>query len=227
MSEMRCIVVDDDPISRDILKSCISKNKRLRLIATFDNAIEASAIIDQKDIDLVFLDVEMPEMTGIQFLEKFKNIPQVIMVTSEKKYAFDAFRFDVTDYLAKPVDMDRFKIAVDRAIYYEENVVKNQEEEIFIKSEGVVIKLRTSDIDYVEAMGDYVKVVLVNGHHIVHSTMKAFEAKLPEDFIRVHKSYIVNIHKIEEFKDNFVIGEYFNLPVSRTHKKDLKERLSD
>ncbi len=224
---MRCIVVDDDPISRDVLKNCIAKNKRLRLIATYDNAIEASAAIDQKDLDLVFLDVEMPEMTGLQFLERFKNIPQVIMVTSEKKYAFEAFRFDVTDYLAKPVDMDRFQIAVDRAIYYEENVVKNQEEEIFIKSEGVLVKLRTSDVEYVEAMGDYVKVVLLNGHHIVHSTMKAFEAKLPEDFIRVHKSYIVNIHKIEEFKENIVIGEYFNLPVSRTHKKALKERLSD
>lgn len=226
MAEMRCMVVDDDPISRDILRNCIDKNPRLKLVATFDNAVEASAAINQKDVDLVFLDVEMPEMTGLQFLERFKNIPQVIMVTSEKKYAFDAFKFDVTDYLAKPVDMDRFKIAVDRAIYYEENVVKNQEEEVFIKSEGVLLKLRTSDIEYVEAMGDYVKVVMVEGHHIVHSTMKAFEAKLPEDFIRTHKSYIVNINKIEELKDNYAIGEYFNLPVSRTHKKELKERLN-
>jgi DNA-binding LytR/AlgR family response regulator len=227
MAEMRCMVVDDDPVSRDILKNCIARNNRLKLIATFDNAVEASAAIEQKNVDLVFLDVEMPEMTGLQFLEKFKDIPQVIMVTSEKKYAFEAFKYDVTDFLAKPVDMDRFKIAVDRAIYYEENVMRHREEEIFVKSEGVLVKLRTGDIEYVEAMGDYVKIVMMEGHHIVHSTMKAFEAKLPENFIRTHKSYIVNLSKVEEVKDNYVIGEYFNLPISRTHKKDLKERLNN
>lgn len=227
MDLLRCIIVDDDPVSREAIKSCVQKAMGLQLIGIYSNAFEAGMAIQKYDIDLVFLDVEMPEMSGLEFLEKFKEVPQVVMVTSEKKYAFDAFRFDVTDYISKPIDMDRFTEAVDRARYYEENLVKHKEDDyLFIKADGVMVKLLPSEISFVEAMGDYVKVQTTEKRYIVHSTMKAFVAKLPADFQRVHKSFIVNIHHIDRLENNHVYGPKFEIPVSRTYKKELKEKMA-
>ena len=229
ITELKCIIIDDDPISRDVLKTCVDKTPYLKLQGSYSNAMEGKIALDKKDIDLIFLDVEMPEMTGIEFLETFKNVPQVIMVTSEKKYAFEAFEHDVTDYISKPVNYDRFLKAAERAKYYEENLVHNKAEEdfVFLKVDGAIIKVRTSAIEYVEAMGDYVKVVTFDKNYVVHSTMKAFVAKLPEnDFLRIHKSYILNINKVEEVVDSYAIGEYFNLPISRSNKKSLLQRIS-
>lgn len=227
MDLIRCIIVDDDPVSREAIKSCVQKAMGLQLIGIYSNAFEAGMAIQKYDIDLVFLDVEMPEMSGLEFLEKFKEIPQVIMVTSEKKYAFDAFRFDVTDYISKPIDMERFTEAVDRARYYEQNLVKHKEDDyLFIKADGVMVKLLPSEIAFVEAMGDYVKVQTLEKRYIVHSTMKAFVAKLPLDFQRVHKSFIVNINHVERLEDNHVYGSKFEIPVSRTYKKELKDKMA-
>lgn len=226
MDLMRCIVVDDDPISRESVRSCIQKTPGLQLVGIYSNAFEAGMAMQKYELDLVFLDVEMPDMTGLEFLEKFKDVPQVIMVTSEKKYAFDAFRFDVTDYIAKPIDMERFTEAVERARYYEENLIHHHEDEyLFIKSDGVLVKLLPNDIIFVEAMGDYVKVQATEKRYIVHSTMKAFVAKLPEDFQRVHKSFIVNINQVDRLQENVLYGQDFEIPVSRTYKKELKEKL--
>lgn len=229
ITDLKCIIIDDDPISRDVLKSCVDKTAFLKLRGSYSNAMEGKIALDKKDIDLIFLDVEMPEMTGLEFLETFKNVPQVIMVTSETKYAFEAFKYDVTDYISKPVDYTRFLKAVERAKYYEENLVQSNTEEdyVFLKVDGSMIKVRNSTIEYVEAMGDYVKVVTSEKNYVVHSTMKAFVAKLPEnDFLRIHKSYILNINKVEEVVDSYAIGEYFNLPISRSNKKQLMQRIS-
>lgn len=218
-------MVDDDPVSRDVIKRCVNETPFLDIVGSYPNAIEASLVMQKRDIDLVFLDVEMPEMTGLEFLQSFKDIPQVIMVTSEKKYAFEAFKFDVTDFLAKPIDLKRFKQAAERARFYEENLIRDKEEGIFIKSDSVMVKLLPSQILYIEALGDYVKVITEDRKHIVHSTMKAFMAKLSDDFIRIHKSFIANFNHIEKLEENTVkIGAY-ELPVSRTNKKELKEKL--
>jgi DNA-binding LytR/AlgR family response regulator len=229
ITELKCIIIDDDPISRDVIKTCVDKTAFLKLIGSYSNAMEGKFALDKKDIDLIFLDVEMPEMSGLEFLETFKNVPQVIMVTSEQKYAFEAFKHDVTDYITKPVDYPRFLKAAERSKYYEENLIRNKAEEdfVFLKVDGSMIKVRTSTIEYVEAMGDYVKVITSDKNYVVHSTMKAFVAKLPEnDFLRVHKSYILNLNKVEEVVDGYAIGEYFNLPISRSNKKSLLQRIS-
>lgn len=227
--ELKCIIIDDDPISREVLKTCVSKTPFLKLMGSYTNAMEGKIALDKKDIDLIFLDVEMPEMSGLEFLETFKNVPQVIMVTSEKKYAFEAFKHDVTDYISKPIDYPRFLKAAERAMYYEENLVQGNGEEdfVFLKVDGSMIKVRNSTIEYVEAMGDYVKVVTSEKNYVVHSTMKAFVAKLPEDdFLRIHKSYILNVNKVEEVVESYAIGEYFNLPISRSNKKQLMQRIA-
>ncbi len=228
-TDLKCIIIDDDPISRDVLKTCVSQTQFLKLMGSYSNAMEGKIALDKKDIDLIFLDVEMPEMSGLEFLETFKNVPQVIMVTSEKKYAFEAFKHDVTDYISKPIEYARFLKAAERAMYYEENLVQGNGEEdfVFLKVDGSMIKVRNSTIEYVEAMGDYVKVVTSEKNYVVHSTMKAFVAKLPEDdFLRIHKSYILNVNKVEEVVESYAIGEYFNLPISRSNKKQLMQRIA-
>lgn len=228
-TDLKCIIIDDDPISRDVLKTCVDQTHFLKLRGSYSNAMEGKIALDKKDIDLIFLDVEMPEMSGLEFLETFKNVPQVIMVTSEKKYAFEAFKHDVTDYISKPIDYPRFLKAAERAMYYEENLVQGNGEEdfVFLKVDGSMIKVRNSTIEYVEAMGDYVKVVTSEKNYVVHSTMKAFVAKLPEDdFLRIHKSYILNVNKVEEVVESYAIGEYFNLPISRSNKKQLMQRIA-
>lgn len=223
---MKCIVVDDDPVQREAIKSCISKVSDLDLVGVYPNAIEARLGLQKRDVDLIFLDVEMPEMSGLEFLASFKDVPQVIMVTAKKHYAFEAFEYDVTDYISKPIDMDRFSSAVQRARYYEENLKRQEvENSLFIKSDGVLVKLNTEDILFVEALGDYIKVVTAEKRHIVHSTMKAFVAKLPDNFLRTHKSHIVNLDRVKKVEDNNVfVGEY-EIPVSRNNKKLLLERI--
>lgn len=225
MSKIRCVIVDDDALSREMLRNCIGNHKELKLVGTYHNALEAKMGLIKNNVDLVFLDVEMPEMTGFELMDNFKNIPQVVMVTSEKKYAFDAFQYDVTDFLSKPLEMERFNKAISKVQLLTENLSKSAEDHnIIIKTNGVLVKVPTGKIDYIEAMGDYIKVVVGEENHVVHSTMKAFISQLPEAFLRVHKSYIVNLDKVLEIDDNFVVGDYFNLPVSRSYKNDVKSK---
>ncbi len=229
MKELRCCIVDDDPVSREVLRKCIADDARLKLVGTYHNATEAKMGLIKKEIDLVFLDVEMPDMTGFELLDSYKDVPQVVMVTSEKKYAFEAFEYDITDFLSKPVNGERFRKAVERVRFYSENLKTDEKEahHIVIKSNGVLVRMNAREVDYIEAMGDYIKMVVGDQQHIVHSTMKAFIAELPDSFLRVHKSYIVNLDKVLEMDDAFLIGEHFNLPVSRSYKKDVKDKFKE
>lgn len=228
MKPLKCIIVDDDALSREALRNSIGKHPELKLEGSYHNALEAKMALAKKDLDLVFLDVEMPEMSGFELLNSYKNIPQVIMVTANKNHAFEAFRYDVTDFLSKPLDHSRFVQAVERAIKYAQSMPERVEEHhLVIKSDGTLIKINAGDIDYVEAMGDYIKVVLADHNYVVHSTMKGFMAQLPEAFLRVHKSYIVNLDKVLEIDDSYLVGEYFNLPVSRSYKNDVKARFRE
>lgn len=228
MKPLKCIIVDDDPLSREALRNSIGRHASLRLEGSYHNALEAKMALTKKDLDLVFLDVEMPEMTGFELLNSYKNIPQVVMVTSNKNHAFEAFRYDVTDFISKPIDYPRFEQAIERVLRYAQSMPQRVEEHnLVIKSDGVLVKINAGEIDYVEAMGDYIKVVLADSNYVVHSTMKAFITQLPEAFLRVHKSYIVNLDKVLEIDDSYLVGEYFNLPVSRSYKNDVKTRFKE
>ncbi len=225
MSKLKCVIVDDDALSREMLRNCINSHSDLKLVGTYHNALEAKMGLIKNNVDLVFLDVEMPEMTGFELMDNFKNIPQVVMVTAEKKYAFEAFQYDVTDFLSKPLQAERFNKAITKVLLLTENLSKsNEDQNIIIKANGVLVKVPTSKIDYIEAMGDYIKVVVGEESHVVHSTMKAFISQLPDAFLRVHKSFIVNLDKVLEIDDNYVVGDYFNLPVSRSYKNDVKSK---
>lgn len=231
---MNSIIIDDDKLSRRIIKEYVSKLDFLNLHDSFDNAVEAINYIKQgKDIDLIFLDIEMPEMSGLEFLDTLKNPPQIIIVSSKENYALEAFEYDVTDYLLKPIVFGRFFKAVDKARGYYLKAQDNAEQknEIFIKKNSSLIKLKYEEILWVEALENYVIVSTFNERYTIHFTMKAIEKKLPPSkFIRVHRSYIVNISNINVIQDNLLIipinGGVKTIPIGKSYKESLMNDLN-
>ena len=226
---LNCIVVDDSSIQRLSLIKLIESNSNLNLIAEYKNAVDAKNGIGAKKIDLIFLDVEMPVINGFEFLDVLTNKPQIIFVTGKAEYAMKAFEYEATDYLKKPIEKERFNIAVEKALQKhllnkDQNVKEG--EYIFIKSNLKKRIVFIDDIKWIEALGDYVKVFTIDNNYVVLSTMKSFEKELPEkQFLRVHKSYIVNLKKIERFDSKHIEIAGMNIPLSRTKKTILAEAL--
>lgn len=225
---MNCIIVDDEELSRMTTKKCVEQVKNLNLVAVCEDAISATEALKNNQVDLVFLDIEMPGMTGIELVRNF-DVPQIIFITSREDYAIEAFDLDVTDYVTKPLELPRFLKAVAKA---EEIHTKKQEGDlgdnkyVFIKQDSRYIKLKLSDILYVEALADYVNIYLEDKRHTILSTMKSIEARLPEkDFVRVHRSFIVRIDRIKEIEDNTVVMGEKLIPVSRSYKENLMTHL--
>lgn len=236
-TDLNCLVVDDDALSVKTVESCISQTPQLRLVASCSNAADAIKIIREQKIDLVFLDVEMPETNGFEMLEQLKVIPQIILVTGKPEYAVDAFEYDVTDFLSKPFDFARFTRAVNRAKLNHDKSkdvsAATETQEFFIKKDSKFLRLQFSEVAYIEALADYIILyVLKEGNeknlerHTILSTMKSIETKLPvKDFFRVHRSYIVRLDKIKAIEDNHVLVLDKQLPVSRSNKEALMKRL--
>ena len=198
------------------------------MVAEYSNAIEAKNGIKNHEIDLIFLDVEMPIITGFDLLESLENSPQVILITGKPDYALKAFDYDVTDYLHKPITMARFDASVKRAVanYEQMNRVNEDEEHIFVKSNLKKRKVILNDIKWIEALGDYIKLVTDEANIVILSTMKSFEKQLPGDkFLRIHKSYIVNLEKIEKFNSKIIQVAGTQVPLSRHKKNELADAL--
>lgn len=204
---MNCIVIDDDALSRRVIEEFITRTDFLELKNSFQNAVEAINALDKHtdEIDLIFLDIEMPEMDGIDFLNTLKNLPQVIIVSSKEKYAIEAFDYDVTDYLLKPVTYGRFYKAALKSKNIHETRSKKESDEIFIKKNSALVQLKYDDILWVEALENYVIVNSFIEKFTIHFTMKSIESQLPLSYFkRVHRSYIVNVRKINRIEDNFI-----------------------
>lgn len=228
--KLNCVVVDDSSIQRMIITKLVNNHPNLHLIGDFSNAIEARSCMTIQNVDLIFLDIEMPVISGFDFLDGLKTKPQIIFITSKAEYALKAFDYDATDYLQKPISIERFNASVKRAMDLHSLKKENQEEEgehIFIKSNLKKMKVFTSKIKWIEAFGDYVKVVTEEDSNLVLSTMKSFEKDLSKDkFIRVHKSYIINIDKVERFNSRFAEIGVTKIPLSRNKKEDLVRALA-
>ncbi|WP_366183181.1 LytTR family DNA-binding domain-containing protein [Flavobacterium ovatum] len=228
--KLNCVVVDDSSIQRMIIAKLVNNHPNLHLVGDFSNAIEAKSCMSIHNVDLIFLDIEMPVISGFDFLDGLKTKPQIIFVTSKAEYAMKAFDYDATDYLQKPIAIDRFNASVKRAVdqYLYKNDNKDDDgEHIFIKSNLKKLKIFTSKIKWIEAFGDYVRVVTEDDSNLVLSTMKSFEADLPGNrFVRVHKSYIINIDKVERFNSKFAEIGPTKIPLSRNKKEDLVKALS-
>ncbi len=227
---LNCAIVDDSTLQRLSIVRLIDNHPSLNLVAEYNNAIEAEIGLTTTDIDLVFLDIEMPILSGFDLLDDLTIKPQIIFVTGKTKYAFKAFDYDAVDYLRKPISKDRFLNAVHKAISIFK--MKNEdgfddEDFIFVKSNLKKRKVFLNELKYIEALGDYVKLVTENDSLVVLSTMKAFEALLPEDrFLRIHKSYIVNLDKVERYNSKVIELENQQLPLSRNRKTQLIEALT-
>lgn len=229
--KLNCIIVDDSSVQRIIISKLVSNHVSLNLVAEFTNASEAKKYMGTNDIDLLFLDIEMPGVSGFDLLDGLTEKPQVIFISSKSDYALKAFDYDATDYIQKPITSTRFEAAIKRALNLYELMIEKQDEDvehIFIKSKLKKIKIALADVKWVEAFGDYIKVVTDTESHLVLSTMKAFKEELPKNkFVRVHKSFIVNIDKVERFNSKFAEIGVSKIPLSRDKKNDLRDALEN
>jgi two-component system, LytTR family, response regulator len=225
--KLNCVVVDDSSIQRILVTKLVDSHNSLKLVGDFSNAIETKNCLANKTVDLLFLDIEMPVIDGFNFLDGLKEKPQIIFITAKAEYAVKAFDYDATDYLQKPITRERFNVAIKRALSLHQlrrDSLDEEPEHIFIKSNLKKLKIYTSKIKWVEAYGDYIKVITDTDVHMVLTTMKLFETDLPRDrFIRVHKSFIVNIDKIERFNSKYAEIGPTKIPLSR-HKKEMLEK---
>lgn len=227
---LKCAIVDDSTLQRLSIVKLIENHPSLNLVAQYNNAIEAKMGLATTEIDLIFLDIEMPILSGFDLLDDLTNKPQIIFVTGKTKYAFKAFDYDAVDYLRKPISKERFLNAVHKAIINFK--MKNEEgyddeDFIFVKSNLKKRKVFLNELRYIEALGDYVKLVTEHDALVVLSTMKAFESLLPKErFLRIHKSYIVNLDKVERYNSKQIELEKEKLPLSRNRKAELVEALA-
>lgn len=229
--KLRSIIVDDSAVQRLAVSKLISNHPDLELIIQYKDGFEAQKKVNSKDIDLIFLDVEMPILDGFEFIESMENPPQVILITGKPEYALKAFDYNVTDYLLKPITRDRFNDAIKKALLRAgENSEYRLEDQdhIFVNSSLKKVKVVINKIKWIEGLGDYVKVVTEDANILVLSTMKAFIKKLPEDrFLRIHKSYIVNLNKVQQFSSALVEVSGQQIPLSRHKKDELEEALTN
>ncbi|MGZ5286612.1 MAG: LytR/AlgR family response regulator transcription factor, partial [Flavisolibacter sp.] len=219
---MKCIIVDDNKMARMALKQLVTQVPGLDLIAECSDAGEALNSLDSIEVDLLLLDIEMPDMSGLDLTRKLgQQRPLIIFTTAKKDYAVEAFELNVVDYLVKPITLPRLKQAIEKA---GETLDSNKEEVkveeqgfVFVKDNGVLKRISIDDILFLEAMGDYVKVHTLQKFHVVHATLKSIEEKLPSTkFIRVHRSYIVAINKIDYIQEGTISIGKTTIPVADT-----------
>ena len=226
MSDIRCIIVDDEPLSLETLEAYIKDTPNLQLVAQCQDAFQALDILKKQSIDLIFLDINMPKLSGISMLKSLEKSPLVIFTTAYSEHAVEGFELDAIDYLLKPFSFERFVKAVNKASDRLENNDKSKADYIMLKSDKKIYKIDLDDILYIQAYGDYVKVVSTQKTVLTHRTMKNMEENLQnEHFIRIHKSYIIAIKHIKVIEGNQVkINDEF-LPIGISFKENLLKSL--
>ncbi|UQD55846.1 LytTR family DNA-binding domain-containing protein [Flavobacterium sp. K5-23] len=233
---MNCIIIDDEEMARAIIVQFISKNTDLIIKGEFSNALQAIKYLNQNDVDLIFLDIHMPDFTGFDFIQTIKNPPKVILITSDSNFAIEAFEYKcVVDYLVKPITEDRFQKSIQKANSYKINFNSNESaavsedniNEFYVNIDRRLIKIEIASVNIVEAKGDYIHIKTEGNNYIVHSTLKKIEDKLPKDlFLKVHRSFIINTKKIIDIEDNSVLIAKDVIPVSRANRPELMKRLN-
>jgi DNA-binding LytR/AlgR family response regulator len=225
---MNCIVVDDEEMARAGLKQLIEKVPFLTLLHSCASASEALKVMLSEQIDLIFLDMEMPGMSGLEFLAMRKDPDtQVVIVTAQKNYAAEAFDFEVSDFLVKPITEARFLKAMTRVRKRQDALRKSEDRDIFVKAKSRLVKINTADILYIEAVGNHASLYTSTERYVVLATLKSLESRFPEQrFMRVHNSFIVRVDQITAVEENLVILGKKSVPVSRAHWKSLLNRLN-
>ncbi|NLR58016.1 response regulator transcription factor [Chitinophaga polysaccharea] len=229
---MNCLIVDDNKLARTAMRQLASHVEQLQVVGECNSAMEAYNILQKEKIDLLLLDIEMPGMSGLELTRNLgKKRPVIIFTTVKKEYAVEAFELNVADYLIKPVPPARFIQAIEKAreIIDSNNreLQVSDNEFVFIRDNGILKRIRTEDILFLEAMGDYVKLNTPQKFHAIHTTLKALEEKLPPGkFMRVHRSYIVALDKIESIEDGTIIIQKNAIPVADAYRSALNNKLN-
>lgn len=232
MNKIDCLAIDDEPFALEIIKDYISKIPYLSLVKTFDNGLAALHYLKENKVELIFLDIQMPELTGIQLLKVLHNKPQIIFTTAYDKYALESYELNVTDYLLKPIPFERFYIAAEKALAKVQSVSKediqkpsslpevlSQEAFMFVKTESRIQKIEYEEILYVEGMKDYLRIVMATEKVMTLMSFKKLLELLPQsDFIRVHKSYVIPLKKVETIeRSNIKIRDKF-IPIGESYR---------
>lgn len=228
---LRTIVVDDDMMARESLKRFCLKSAELSFLESLEDGHSALKYLEKEQVDLIFLDVEMPGISGLELIDKLPYMPQIVITTSNTDYAYDALEYEVTDFLKKPINLVRFQKSVSKVVERQERLNSllslSAERELYVKSDGKLIRLDYNDILYFENVGDYVKVITTKGNHIIYGALKTINEKLVYPrFIKVHRSYIVNLDKIVDIEDNSIVISDKVIPISRAHKPLLMNSLN-
>lgn len=223
---MNCIIVEDNEIAVILLKEFIEQHGNLKLNAVFDNGEKALNYLQKNTCDLLFLDIELKGINGIDLIKQLKNTPNIVITSSKRNYAADAFDFDVADYLVKPFSYERFQKAITKVSKIQDSLQPANTDFFYIKQNGKMLQVPFKDVDYIEAMSDYVNIYTPKERFVIYSTMKAMENQFPSgNFVRVHRSFIVCVSKIKEIKKNVLFINEKEIPISRTHKDELMKKV--
>jgi DNA-binding LytR/AlgR family response regulator len=224
---MRCVIVEDLPAAAEYLKKCCEKSGMIEVLAHCMSVKDAIDFLSKNSVDLIFLDVEMPEGRGFDVLDNITCSSKVILTTSKTEYAYSAFEYNVTDFLKKPFTYRRFMEAVKKVSGSSTEIQKENggEDHIFIKSDGKLVRLKNDDILYIESMGDYVRFVMQERKYIALNTIKNLETKINSQlFMKVHRSYIVNTSKVDNVHENTLLIKETKIPVSKAFKAEVARR---
>jgi two-component system LytT family response regulator len=230
MDKNRCIVVDDEPAAHYVLVNYIERSADLELVAQCYNAFEALEYLRNNRVDLIFLDIDMPEITGMEFLKMLDNPPKIILTTAYSEYALESYDYGVVDYLLKPISFPRFFKALQRFLSYNNSVIPSEDEPktISIRMNGRLIDIKLSQIDFIQSFGNYVKIVTPAQTYLTAITTQQILKQLPASkFVRIHKSYIASINKVSKYEHGLVQINNMNLPVGITFRRELQEKLEN
>ena len=224
---MRCLIIDDDPVIRELVSDYIAKVDFLEFGIKVANAIDALNLLNIQAFELIFLDINMPEMSGVEFLDNIDASIPVIMITADKDFALDAYNYNVVDYLVKPISYSRFYQAVKKVQdHLAKKETTTQNDEIFVKDGHDLVKLNLREVLYIEAVSNYVSFKTQTKNVLSLLSMKKLEDNLPDYFVRIHRSYIVNIRKVDKVESNNLLIGSITLPVSSSYKQALLDKLN-
>ena len=236
MNTINCVIVDDEPVARNILETFVAKIPNLNLVKSCKNAMEAFEIANSNNIDLFFLDINMPDISGLSLAKSINKKSKIIFTTAYREYAVDGFDLQAVDYLLKPIAFDRFLQAVNKFFETQTVIVSQVDVEepsvksdyIFVRSERKMVKINFDDILYVESLSDYIKIHTKDTVLVTRETISNLEMKLPsQQFLRIHRSYIINLSKTDSYTNEFIEIDKNAIPISRTYKENVLKKLNE
>jgi two-component system LytT family response regulator len=230
--KIKCVIIDDERLAIEVIENHLKSFDNIEIVASFDNPLKAYPILEREKVDVIFLDINMPQMTGFSFIENLSNKPLIVITTAYREYAVKSFELNVLDYLVKPIPFNRFLKTVNKI--YQQVYVNNsggdtnlqQEPHIFLKVNKKLIKINLNDILFIESLKDYIKVITTIGDYVVHKSLTAITEELPQSsFLRVHRSFTISINKIIALEGNTIEISNKNIPIGRNYLKKTKERI--